>query len=157
MVATRPLRQPTASRNAGAARVLGSRRRSTLALIQGSLSSDRAARSNPLLAGFHRAADGTLAGLGICMLALSGLTLHWQNQWGHSYQQLEASQILEHRLQEAAALLEQHYLGATGKPGWLVPASSEKLIYLNAAPAAPHSGGNNLFSNLQPRQVPAGY
>lgn len=157
MVATQPLRQPAAGRTPGAARVPGSRRRRTLALIQGSLSSDRAARSNPLLASLHRAADGALAGLGLCVVALSGLTLHWQNQWGHSYQQLEASQILDHRLQEAAALLEQHYLGATGKPGWLVPASSEKLIYLHAAPATPRSGDNNLFSSLQPRQVPAGY
>lgn len=101
-----------------------------LALIQGSLSSRQAARRSPLLAGLHRAADGTLAGLGLCMLALSGLTLHWQNHWGHSFQRLESAQVLEHRLQESAALLEQHYLSAVRKPGWLVPTSSEKLIYL---------------------------
>ncbi len=101
-----------------------------LALIQGSLSSRQVARRSPLLAGLHRAADGTLAGIGLCMLALSGLTLHWQNHWGQSFQQLESAQVLEHRLQESAALLEQHYLGAVRKPGWLVPTSSEKLIYL---------------------------
>ena len=101
-----------------------------LALIQGSLSSRQAARRSPLLAGLHKAADGTLAGLGLCMLALSGLTLHWQNHWGHSFQRLESAQVLEHRLQESAALLEQHYLSAVRRPGWLVPTSSEKLIYL---------------------------
>jgi hypothetical protein len=101
-----------------------------LALIQGSLSSRQVARRSPLLASLHRAADGTLAGIGLCMLALSGLTLHWQNHWGQSFQQLESAQVLEHRLQESAALLEQHYLGAVRKPGWLVPTSSEKLIYL---------------------------
>jgi hypothetical protein len=101
-----------------------------LALIQGSLSGRQAARRSPLLAGLHKAADGTLAGIGLCMLALSGLTLHWQNHWGNSFQQLESAQVLEHRLQESAALLEQHYLSAVRKPGWLVPTSSEKLIYL---------------------------
>jgi hypothetical protein len=107
-----------------------------LALIQGSLSSRKAARRSPLLAGLHRAADGTLAGIGLCMLALSGLTLHWQNHWGQSFQKLESAQVLEHRLQESAALLEQHYLSAVRKPGWLLPTSSEKLIYL-PQPAAP--------------------
>ena len=101
-----------------------------LALIHGSLSGRQAARRSPLLAGLHKAADGTLAGIGLCMLALSGLTLHWQNHWGNSFQQLESAQVLEHRLQESAALLEQHYLSAVRKPGWLVPTSSEKLIYL---------------------------
>ena len=107
-----------------------------LALIQGSLSSRNAARRSPLLAGLHRVADGTLAGIGFCMLALSGLTLHWQNHWGQSFQKLESAQVLEHRLQESAALLEQHYLSAVRKPGWLVPTSSEKLIYL-PQPEAP--------------------
>ena len=115
-----------------------------LALIQGSLSSRNAARRSPLLAGLHRAADGTLAGIGLCMLALSGLTLHWQNHWGQSYQKLESAQVLEHRLQESAALLEQHYLSAVRKPGWLVPTSSEKLIYLPQPPSPRRSGGTTL-------------
>lgn len=121
----------------GGARSGGARR---LALIQGSLSSRRAARRSPLLAGLHRVADGTLAGIGLCMLALSGLTLHWQNHWGQSFHKLESAQVLEHRLQESAALLEQHYLSAVRKPGWLVPTSSEKLIHL-PAPPAPERGG----------------
>ena len=120
----------------GATRTARSR---PFALIQGSLSSRNAARRSPLLAGLHRAADGTLAGIGLCMLALSGLTLHWQNHWGQSFQKLESAQVLEHRLQESAALLEQHYLAAVRKPGWLEPTSSEKLIYLPqpGSPARP--------------------
>lgn len=114
-------------------------RQRPLALIQGSLSSRNAARRSPLLAGLHRAADGTLAGIGLCMLALSGLTLHWQNHWGHSFHKLESAQRLEHRLQESAALLEQHYLSAVRKPGWLVPTSSAKLIYLPGPSALEHS------------------
>jgi hypothetical protein len=123
-----------------------------LALIQGSLSSRQAARRSPLLAGLHKAADGTLAGIGLCMLALSGLTLHWQNHWGHSFQKLESAQVLEHRMQESAALLEQHYLSAVRKPGWLVPTSSEKLIYLPrpeaAAPDRTAAGGDALAVRL---------
>jgi hypothetical protein len=148
-----------------------------LAVIQGSLSSRQVARTSPLLAGLHRAADGTLAGLGLCMLALSGLTLHWQNHWGHSFQKLESAQVLEHRLQESAALLEQHYLAAVRKPGWLVPTSSEKLIYLPQPAASERTGslplgidvkladlklvGLNLADlnplGLQRDQPPAGY
>jgi hypothetical protein len=121
-----------------------------LALIQGSLSGRQAARRSPLLAGLHKAADGTLAGIGLCMLALSGLTLHWQNHWGNSFQQLESAQVLEHRLQESAALLEQHYLSAVRKPGWLVPTSSEKLIYL------PGPGPSHVKSrDGDPRSLPS--
>lgn len=122
----------------GAARTARSR---PFSLIQGSLSSRHAARRSPLLAGLHRAADGTLAGIGLCMLALSGLTLHWQNHWGQSFEKLESAQVLEHRLQESAALLEQHYLSAVRKPGWLEPTSSEKLIYL-PQPVAPSRAGS---------------
>jgi len=121
-----------------------------LALIQGSLSGRQAARRSPLLAGLHKAADGTLAGIGLCMLALSGLTLHWQNHWGNSFQQLESAQVLEHSLQESAALLEQHYLSAVRKPGWLVPTSSEKLIYL------PGPGPSHVKSrDGDPRSLPS--
>ena len=45
-------------------------------LIQGSLSAKRVARRSPLLAGLHRAADGSLIGVFTAVLALSGLTLH---------------------------------------------------------------------------------
>ena len=117
------------------ARVVAPLRR-PLSLIEGSLSARKVVRQAPWLAGLHRATDGTLAGLAIAMLGLSALTLHWQNQWGRNYQSLEATQVLEHRLQEASALLEQHHLGAIRRPGWLVPTSSDQLVHL-APPAAP--------------------
>ena len=101
-----------------------------LALIQGSLTARKVVRQAPWLAGLHRLSDGALVGLGVSMLALSALTLHWQNQWGRSYRALEATQVLEHRLQESAAVLEQHHLGAVRKPGWLVPTSSNQLVHL---------------------------
>jgi hypothetical protein len=109
------------------------------------------------MAGLHRAADGTLAGLGVCMLALSALTLHWQNQWGTSYQKLEDAQVLGHRMQESAAVLEQHHLGAVRKPGWLVPTSSEKLIYLPAPKDADTLNPVALMAGVQLRQIPTGY
>ena len=107
-----------------------------LALIQGSLNARKVVRQAPWLAGLHRLSDGALVGLGVSMLALSALTLHWQNQWGRSYRALEATQVLEHRLQESAAVLEQHHLGAVRKPGWLVPTSSNQLVHLPPPPKA---------------------
>lgn len=109
------------------------------------------------MAGLHRAADGTLAGLGICMLALSALTLHWQNQWGQSYRSLEDAQVLGHRLQESAAVLEQHHLGAVRKPGRLVPTSSEKLVYLPSPKPAETTPIAPLLAGVQLRQIPTGY
>lgn len=131
----------------------------TLELIGGSLSGRRIARRSPWLANLHRLSDGTLVGLGVCMLALSGLTLHWQSRWGQSYEQLETSQVLEHRLQEASAVLEQHHIAAVRKPGWLVATRSEKLVYLPAPSAAADQGVQPLLRRLQlqARNVPAGY
>ncbi len=166
MVAT-PSPQPFA----GAAEPLGGRSRQarrsrstapkgahqSLELIQGSLSPRRIERQAPWLAGLHRAADGTLAGLGVCMLTLSALTLHWQNQWGTGYQTLEDAQVLGHRMQESAAVLEQHHLGAVRKPGWLVPTSSEKLIYLPAPKATDSTNPVALMNGVPLRQIPTGY
>lgn len=131
--------------------------RRTLELIQGSLSGRKLERRAPWITNLHRATDGTLAGLGLCMLALSALTLHWQNQWGVSYQQMEAAQVLEHKLQESSALLEQHHLGAVKRPGWLVPTSSEKLIYLPSPRTAATASGLALLGSLQLRQIRSGY
>jgi hypothetical protein len=128
-----------------------------LQLIQGSLSGQKVARRAPWLAGLHRVADGALVGLGLCMLGLSGLTLHWQNHWGQSYQALEAAQVLEHRLQESAALLEQHHLSAVGKPGRLVPTASHQLIHLPMAKGQPPHPAEPLLSSLEIRRIPAGY
>ena len=152
------------SRQAHSSRQARSNRRAALAggrqsleLIQGSLSPRRIERQAPWLAGLHRAADGTLAGLGVCMLALSTLTLHWQNQWGTSFQKLEDAQVLGHRLQESAAVLEQHHLGAVRKPGWLVPTSSEKLIYLPGPQTPDTPIPVALMRGLPLRQIPTGY
>lgn len=101
-----------------------------LQLIQGSLSGRRVERQSPLLATIHRVSTGALIGLGFSLVGLSALTLHWQNQWAKNYAELEASKVLEHRLHESAALLEQHHIGAMRRPGQLLPTSSENLIHL---------------------------
>lgn len=128
-----------------------------LELIQGSLSAGRVERQAPWLAGLHRAVDGTLAGLGIAMLGLSALTLYWQDQWSSNYQQLESAQVLEHRLQESAAVLEQHHLAVVRRSGWAVPTSSEKLIYLAPPPASEPVGMGNLLEQVAAEPIPAGY
>jgi hypothetical protein len=126
-------------------------------MIRGSLSARRVERHAPMLAGMHRIATGALAGLGLTMLGLSALTLHWQNQWARSYAQLEASKTLEHRMQESSALLEQHHLGGVRSPDQLVPTSSEKLIHLPQPQATPHAPAPPLFAGLRLRQIPSGY
>ena len=128
-----------------------------LQLLQGSLSGRKVERRSPLLAGFHRAADGTLVGLGLCMLTLSGLTLHWQTQWGRNYEQLEASQGLGQRMQESAAVLEQHHLGAVKRPGQLVPTNSENLIYLPSVQKSPQSQAAALLTSIQMAPIRSGY
>lgn len=102
----------------------------SLQLIQGSLSGRKVERQSPLLAGLHRVSTGALVGLGVSLAGLSALTLHWQNQWAKNYAQLEATKVLEHRLHESAAVLEQHHIGAMRRPGQLLPTSSENLIHL---------------------------
>jgi len=128
-----------------------------LELIQGSLSANRADRRSPWLGNLHRIVDGGLLGLGVAVLGLSALTLHWQGQWTHNFQQLEASQRLEHRLQESAAVLEQHHLAMTGKPTLLEPTSSEKLVYLNAPGASEPSPFRSFLAQVNPRVILPGY
>ena len=129
----------------------------SLRLIEGSFSASRIERQSPWLAGLHRISSGALAGLGLSVIALSALTLHWQNEWAHSYSELEASKSMEHRLQESAALLEQHHLGAMRKPGELVPTSSTKLIHLSQPQALANNTPAPMFATLQQQQIPAGY
>jgi hypothetical protein len=107
--------------------------------------------------GLHRAADGTLAGLGLSMLALSGLTLHWQNEWGQSFKALESSQVLEHRLQESAAQLERHHLKPAGKPGQLVPTSSDRLIFMPPPAAPPQASAALPLASLSWDPAASGY
>jgi hypothetical protein len=112
-----------------------------LKLIHGSLSGQKVERQSPLLAGLHRVSTGALVGLGLSLVGLSALALHWQNQWAKNYDQLEAAKVLEHRLHESAAVLEQHHIGSMRRPGQLLPTSSENLIHLpeptTAAPKSP--------------------
>lgn len=130
-----------------------------LSLIQGSLSARKVERQSPLLASLHRGADGVLVGLGLATLGLSALTLHWQNQWSQTYGQLEADQVLEHRLLESSALLEQQFIGAAHRPGQLEPTSSDKLFYLPAPAASEASShlGSDLLARVSARPIPAGY
>lgn len=129
----------------------------SLSLIQGSLSARRVVRQAPWLAGLHRLADGALLGLGVSMLGLSALTLHWQNQWGSHYRGLEATQILERRLQESAAVLEQHHLGAVRRPGWLVPTSSAQLVHLPPPPPSSPTAAGLELGGLHWGLIASGY
>ena len=131
--------------------------RHPLELIQGSLSARRVERSSPRLAILHRGADGLLIGIGLTMLGLSALTLHWQNQWSQSYSQLEADQVLEHRLMESSALLERQYMGAAHRPGLLEPTSSDKLLYLPAPTIAASAPASDLLARVVSRPIPPGY
>jgi hypothetical protein len=137
----------------------GQRRSATrpLELIQGSLSSRRADRQSPWLGNLHRIADGGLLGLGVAVLGLSGLTLHWQGQWTQNFQKLEAAQRLEHRFQESAAVLEQHHLTMTRKPALLEPTSSEKLVYLDPPGASRSTPLHTFLAQVNPRQILPGY
>jgi len=135
--------------------------RQSLRLIQGSFSRRRADRRAPWLGTLHRLADGTLAGLGVSLVALTGLSLHWQTRWADSFAQLQAAQTLEHRLQESSALLEQHHLGAARRTNVLVPTSSSRLIHLPAPdtqvrpPSLSRTALAVAAGSL--RQIPVGY
>jgi len=128
-----------------------------LQLIQGSLSARRMDRQAPLLANLHRIGDGALAGLGLAVVGLSALTLHWQGQWTHRFEELEAAQRLEHRLQESAAVLEQHHLTMAGRPKLLEATSSEKLVYVSAPQLQASVGFGTLLGQVNTRRILAGY
>lgn len=122
-----PQRAPGRRTSKASSAQLGER---SLQLIQGSLSGRRVERQSPLLASLHRISTGALLGLGASLVGLSGLALHWQNQWAKNYAQLETAKVLEHRLNESASVLEQHHIGSMRRPGQLLPTSSENLIHL---------------------------
>lgn len=132
-------------------------RRRSLQVIQGSLSARKVERQSPWLAGLHRISSGALVGLGCSMLGLGGLTLHWQNEWARSFAEMEASKTLEHRMQEASALLEQHHLAAVRRPGQLVPTSSEKLIHLSESRSRSSHSPMALLANFRSDLMPGGY
>ena len=138
-------------------RAPGSRSSRSLELIQGTLLARKLDRQAPWLGNLHRIADGSLVGLGVAVVGLSALTLHWQGRWTSSFQSLEATQRLEHRLQESAAVLEQHHLSRTRQPALLAPTSSDKLVYV--APPAVSAGPDfeALLAQVNPGQILPGY
>ena len=108
----------------------------TLELIQGSMSAGRVARRSPLLGGLHRVMDGTMLGVLAAVAVLAGLTLHWQHRWTLSFNRLEGTRSLSHRLTESTALMERHLLRVSQRPSQLVPTKVENLIYLKRPSAS---------------------
>jgi hypothetical protein len=113
-----------------------------------------------LLAGLHRAADGSLIGVFAAVLVLSGLTLHWQHRWTLAFRQLEMTRELAHRFTESTAMLERHLLERARMPKQMVPTTAANLVYLDrpasasAEPAADHLA---VFSSLMERTIRHGY
>ena len=95
------------------------------------MSAQKVARQSPLLAGLHRVADGSLCGVVLAVVALSGLTLHWQHRWTVAFRQLEGTRTLSHRLTESTAMLERHLLEKTNLPSTMVPTKVSNLVYLD--------------------------
>lgn len=92
-------------------------------------------------------------GLGFSLVGLSALTLHWQNQWSKNFAELEATKVLEHRLHESAAVLEQHHIRSMGRPGQLLPTSSENLVHLPAPKQPRATRQPSLFWPVSPLEV----
>ena len=132
----------------------------TFELIQGALSAGRVARRSPWLGGLHRVADGTMLGVLAAVAVLAGLTLHWQHRWTLSFNRLESTRSLAHRLTESTAVLEQHLLRGTTRPSRLVPTKVANLVYLNRPAAAePISEVSMLpsFDELIEQRIRPGY
>ena len=70
---------------------------------------------------------GVLAAVAV----LSGLTLHWQHRWTLSFNRLESTRSLAHRLTESTAVMEQHLLRRTTRPSRMVPTKVANLVYLD--------------------------
>ena len=122
---------------------------STLELIQGSMSAGRVARRSPLLGGLHRVMDGTMLGVVAAVAVLAGLTLHWQHRWTLSFNRLESTRTLAHRLTESTAVLERHLLNRTSKPSTLVPTKVANLVYLQRpSPTVSERQDPNLLPSL---------
>jgi hypothetical protein len=133
----------------------------TFELIQGSLSAGRVARRSPWLGGLHRLADGTMLGVLAAVAVLSGLTLHWQHRWTLSFNRLESTRSLAHRLTESTAVMEQHLLRRTTRPSRMVPTKVANLVYLNrpstAAEPIPDVSMLPSFDELIEERIRPGY
>ena len=106
------------------------RSRGRLRLIQGSFSSRKVSRQFPVIAGFHRAADGALLGVLVAVLMVSALSLHWRHLWTVAYSQLEDTRDLIQKLKYSTAMLEQHLLKRASQPLSMVRTNSDQLHYL---------------------------
>ena len=80
--------------------------------------------------------DGTMLGVLAAVAVLAGLTLHWQHRWTLSFNRLEGTRSLSHRLTESTALMERHLLRVSQRPNQLVPTKVETLVYLKRPSAS---------------------
>lgn len=125
------------------------------------MSAGRVARRSPLLGGLHRLLDGTMFGVLAAVAVLAGLTLHWQHRWTLSFNRLESTRSLAHRLTESTAVLEQHLLQHSERPSLLVPTKVANLVYLNrpSAEQAPPVESSMIpsFDELIEQRIRPGY
>jgi len=94
-------------------------------------------------------ADGSLCGVVFAVVALSGLTLHWQHRWTVAFQQLEDTRKLSHRLTESTAMLERHLLEKASRPGAVVPTQVSNLLYLDRPEAVTPEESSEQLAMLQ--------
>ncbi|MEB3270472.1 MAG: hypothetical protein VKJ44_02320 [Synechococcus sp.] len=123
----------------------------------GAGAAQRLEQQAPWLAAVHRATTLALVGLGLSLFGLSALTSHWQNDWARSYKELVAARELEQRLQESAAVLEQHHIELARRSGVVVPTSSENLIHLRQPEALRRPSARPLLAELQLQRIAAGF
>lgn len=133
------------------------RQRRGQALPAAAGAAQRLQQQAPWLATVHRATTVVLVGLGLSLFGLSALTSHWQNDWARSYRELVAARELEQRLQESAAVLEQHHIELARRSGALVPTRSENLIHLRQPQALPRPSARPLLTELQRQRIAAGF
>ena len=81
--------------------------------------------------------DGTMLGVVAAVAVLAGLTLHWQHRWTVSFNRLESTRSLAHRLTESTSVMEQHLLRRTSRPSDLVPTKVANLLYLKRPAQTP--------------------
>ena len=124
------------------------------------MSAQKVARQSPLLAGLHRVADGSLCGVVLAVVALSGMTLHWQHRWTVAFRQLEGTRTLSHRLTESTAMLERHLLEKTNLPSTMVPTKVSNLVYLDRPETnadAPKGGHLAMIQSWMSQPIHQGY
>ena len=88
-------------------------------------------RQYPLLASFHKIIDGALLGLLVTLFFMSAISLHAQYLWTVSFDRLENTRDLIHKLKESITILESHFLASKSLPQSLVGTTTSHLIYLD--------------------------